>query len=211
MHKSNKSYMKQLWDNIYNDLPIKIVFLFIGFLLAFLVFNSQPLLKLQLKPEVSVVEITNLVLTLCLAIFLPFYFSKKINNKRIEKDLLIVECDKLINELYSLRVLIEDLMVRSVSIRNKKEIAETLILRNRNISNLLNTLNENTKSYQKNNDIAALSTSLIANQLKYGNDLTLNLRDNPPKITPETYVLTENNMNDYARNINKLKLYINMA
>lgn len=196
--KINKNYI------IYIAAPIAIFLLGIAF---GVLIRDWP--YLTFKKEISIAEITNLVLTLFVATYVPIFLSRKISNKRVEKDILIQSCNKLDSELLKLKDLVESAYVKRKTI--KREIADTIILRVRTISNMLIALDDNLLEYKSITEVKNVINKLKNNQITFGNDLTLNLRDKKPKVTEDKYLLTETNLNEYSVNISKLIMYLNSA
>lgn len=164
---------------------------------------------LTFKRELSLGEIANFTLTLFIAIYIPFFLNKKINNKRIEKDILIQACDKINNELSELQKLIEPFYVSQKAIT--KDLSTIILLRTRRISNMLDRLINNTTQYKNNKAVKDITDTLVKNQTSYWSDLTLNVKDRRSKITQEVYLRTENNFKEYEGNISKLIMHINGA
>ena len=162
------------------------------------------------KTEVSLGEITNLITVLFIGIYVPFFLSRQISDKRIEKDILIGSCDILCSELYKLRALIEAAHVKKSIL--KQDLADTIVLRLRNIGCMLDLLKSDCKAaYKEDEKIDQLIATLISNNNDYWSDISLNLRDSSPSITVDAYIRAEKQLNRYLGNISKLKMLINGA
>ncbi len=164
--------------------------------------------NITFKKEMSLGETANFILAVFIAIYIPFFLDKKINNKRIEKDIIIQASGNLNGELYDLKKTIIDPLHVSQRIVKQSEV-KTILIRTRSISNMLGLLIKNVKPYVSDKDIKKITEELENNQLTFWTDLTFNLKDKNPKITQEVYLRTEKNINTYSGNISALIMRIN--
>ncbi len=167
--------------------------------------NDFPYLSLDTK--VSIVDLTNFLLTLFVAVYIPFFLNKSINNKRAEKDLLLKVCDQLEEEMKLLKEFVDNEYVTKKSIRSDK--ADLIILKSKSIKNKTAQLIKNIKTYQKKAETKKVCEELRKNQVNYWEKLTANLKDRRKKITPETYLAVEKLYNACLNNLLKLRLQMN--
>lgn len=186
-------------DKNKSDILVFFVVLVIGIVFGLLM---KDLPYFSFKKELSLGEITNFIFVL----FVTIYLNAKISNKRIEKDILIEDCDKLDINLCELRQLIESVFIKHKATEME---AKKIILSTRNISNKLYLLIENASPYKNKAEIKKITTDLTTNQRLFWEDITLNLKDKKPVITNDTYIRNEKNLNEYSRNISKLRININ--
>lgn len=186
-------------DKNKSDILVFLVVLVFGIVFGLLI---EDLPYFSFKKELSLGEITNFIFVL----FVTIYLNAKISNKRIEKDILIEDCNKLDIDLCELRQLIESVFIKQ---KATKMEANKIILSTRNISNKLYLLIENASPYKNEAEIKKITTDLTINQRLFWEDITLNLKDKKPVITNDTYIRNEKNLNEYSRNISKLRININ--
>jgi hypothetical protein len=186
------------------DLIIPIIFLIIGIVFGVII-RDFPYLTFDTKLTIG--DLSSFVLTCFVAIYLPFYLNKRINNRRVEKDLLIAECNKLESDLYEIQNFIKDIFIAQKSI--KKIVQDKIIVNIRSIGNKLVLLEQDLSSYNSDRRIKTILSVLKNNQIKLHQDLTINFRSRYVRISPETYKDTESNFINYCKNITKLKLNIN--
>lgn len=167
--------------------------------------NDFPYLSFDSK--VSIVDLTNFLLTLFVAVYIPFFLNKSINNKRAEKDLLLKVCDQLEEEMKLLKEFVDSEYVTKKSIRSDK--ADLIILRLKSIKNKTAQLIKNIKSYRKKNPTNKVCEELRKNVVNYWGKLTANLKDRRRKITPETYLSVEKLHNACVNNLLELRLQLN--
>ena len=164
---------------------------------------------LSFKSELSLGEVANFILGVTVAIYIPFYLAKRIDNKRVEKNLLIEECETIVIVLHALQDYIEKPYL-SQKVLAKSDSTQ-LLLKVRSISNRLDLLTKSISPYLEEEIVTQITKLLISNQTIFYNDLTINLRDKNPRITSDIYLKTEQNINQYLRNLSKLKILINNA
>lgn len=186
-------------DKNKSDILVFLVVLVFGIVFGLLI---KDLPYFSFKKELSLGEITNFIFVL----FVTIYLNAKISNKRIEKDILIEDCNKLDIDLCELRQLIESVFIKHKATEME---ANKIILSTRNISNKLYLLIENVSPYKNKTEIKKITTDLTTNQRLFWEDITLNLKDKKPIITNDTYIRNEKNLNEYSRNISKLRININ--
>lgn len=177
----------------------------IGFVLGVL-YNDIP--NMVLKKEFSLGEIANLILASFIAVYIPFFLDKKINNRRIEKDILIQSCNNIYNEIYDLKkTMIDPIYIDEAII--KKSQSKAIVIKVQLIGNMLKLAIKNSLLYINNKEVKEITESLKNNQISFWTDLTANVYDKRPKISQETYRLTEININEYSNNISELIMRIN--
>ncbi|NMB81865.1 MAG: hypothetical protein GYA14_08605 [Ignavibacteria bacterium] len=202
--------MKQTWSKIASD-EISFVQAFVilvsGILIG-LLFNDLPYISLEKK--VNLGEIANFMLAIVIALYVPFYLNRKINIKRVDKDLAIEGCNSLYRELHRLYSLIETLMSEKKGKLSNAQ-AVKMLLRIRYISNMLTSLTDNYSSFTINGYINEVIEELKKIHIVFRDDVTFHLKDKNPKISDERYLNIEKTIFDYFRNIDKLKVYINQS
>lgn len=174
------------------------------FLLGVLV-NDVP--RITFKSELSLGDISNIILALFIAYYIQHYLGRKTNNKRVEKDILIQKCNRLNDELDELTKTIGNLYTKHQII--KKDLKTEIKINVRKISNRLNSLSKNMSSYKNKNEINNIIKDLISNQFKLWANLTDNIMDKKAKISHNIYSRYESNVHEYSDNIFKLIMYIN--
>jgi hypothetical protein len=160
------------------------------------------------KREISLGEISNLIIASFVGIYIPFFLEKKINNRRAEKDILIQLYSRVDTELRDLmRTMVDPIHISGRVI--KRADSSTILVRSRAISNLLNLAVKNVIVYSKNKEIKNLTDELIRNQVSFKDNLTFNIKDRNPRIGPEIYMRLENDINEYTTNISAIIMRIN--
>lgn len=161
---------------------------------------------ISLKGEVSVGEISNFAISAIIALLIPFYLNKEINNKITEKSIINDGFDRLMKEIEELKKIIDE------EYNNQKIIEQnraTLILTKVTvISNMLKIAIEEVGEYSKIEEIAKVIKRMEREQIIFWRELTLSLRDKDNKITPNIHKKTEKNFLSYISNISKLKKMI---
>ena len=161
---------------------------------------------LTFNTELSIGNISQALLTLFVATYIPFFLSKQINDKRAEKDMVMSDCVTQDNEIQQLRELIEQAYSsRSIS----KDLANRLISKTRHISKKLHLLEQTISTYFSNKDINKTVKLLNQNQISCWEDLTIHLRDKKPKIESDTYMKVTDTIYTYSGNLTNLKICVN--
>ncbi len=182
-----------------------IVAFFSGGIVIGVIINDLP--RITFGEEISLIDVTNFILTLFLATYIPFFHNKTINNKRSEKDLLLKVCDKLEDEMKELKDMVDNEYVSGKNIRHDK--ANLILIKNKSIKKKTVQLVNNIKKYQKNAKTKNICLELKRNQVKYWEKLTPNIRSKKNKITTETYYEIESQYNAFINNLLQLKLQLN--
>ncbi len=159
------------------------------------------------KSEVSIGDISSLALTLFLALFIPFYLDRKLNNRRVEKDLVIAFLDNLIQEVKLQISYIEDLHISNEVLDEKQKKKVNLNLKK--LSNYLDTLIDSCENYKKDKEISQLIEQLKNLNYTFWRDLTFNIGNTDYKIDTELFQKIEPTVNSFELKLNKLKLTIN--
>ncbi len=186
------------------EVLITLLFLLIGIALG-VVIRDFPYLTFDTKLAVG--DIASFLLTFFIAIYIPFYLDKKINNKRMEKDILIADCVKFESDLSELHRGVEEVFLKDKILT--KLVANKIILKLRAQSNLLSILKDKISEYSRNRKFHEIIDILVKKQYSYNDDLTLNFRNRNAKISSDTFRVTELNYFSYCRNITKLKMLVN--
>jgi hypothetical protein len=115
---------------------VGILMLILGLIIGF-AYEDFPLIAFDNK--VRIFEVLNLLLTLCIAISIPFIVKKTIDDKRAVKAFLTEEVKETLSALCKIRDVIKDAYIQGTISRDQKDI----LLRDFNSLELkLNSLNE---------------------------------------------------------------------
>ncbi len=188
-----------------NILLIFILALIIGLLFGTLI-NDIP--YFTLRRDISPMEIFNLIAALTIATYIRFFLDRRINNNRIEKDILIQSCNKLKDEIYDLKKTIIDPTHVSQEIL-KPIVSRTIIIRITSIGYMLFLLLKNINKYAEEKEIKSLIMRLKDDQDAFWTDLTSDITGKRKRITQEIYVKTEKNINSYSGDLSELIMRIN--
>ena len=177
-----------------------IVGLAIGLLL-----NDVPYLTFD--KTVSLGEISNIIIALIVAIYIPFFLDKTIKGKRLEKEMILEKFDSLESQLDFQMEAVMKLHLKEDKVT--KEEANELVLRVRALSNALVRLGNSCKTLLENQEINTQIEKLKDIQNKYWYDLTVNLKDKNPQISSDAYIRTSENVSGYLENISVVKSMVN--
>ncbi len=191
-------------ENNISTYIICLILLLIGFGLGIAVISYD---KLNFNTELSLGDISDIILTLFVTLYIPFFLNRKINNKRTEKDMVIQSCTNFELELSGLRSKLEDAYLTPNKIDKTK--ADRLILNIRHLSKMLSLLEKSVETYKKDATINKILKDLSDNQSSCWENITINLRDRIRKITPDRYLESVNQLYEYSGNISQLKMQIN--
>lgn len=185
------------------QLSTAVIALFAGLSIG-LIFYSRT--NTVLDSTISIGEIANLFFVIVVAIFVAL-LNKQINSKRMEKDIYIDQCSELVQELYHMRELVEEAHLKED--RLNKSFANKIVLRIRTVSNRLANLESGIKDVYKHESISKLLVQLTHTQRQFWSDLTVNLKDERPQISSETYIRSERQLFKYLADLSKLIAQIN--
>jgi hypothetical protein len=181
-----------------------IVIFFVGITIGIIIRDFP---YLTLKKEISLGEVSSFILALFVAIYVPFILDKKINGKRIEKEILLNECKDLSKEIHELRLLVESSHLKFKNI--PKFNAEQIISRVRNIGNMLKLLIDDFFPYKEDKEIISILNTLKSNQYLYWENLTDHLRDRRRYISIDVFNKAQIDIYEYLGNISKLRMHLN--
>ena len=160
---------------------------------------------LTLKKDLSIPDITNFFIYILGII----YIDKKINNNRVEKDLLIGICDKLGNEVTESKKMIDEVTV-SKPAQIKSRLGPLVISKIADVRNAICSLETSCNESKKTNEkISTLISNLKDVQHNYYISSTENLVSKKPGITPENYHKVGELVSEFSAKIIHLKLLIN--
>lgn len=175
-----------------------VIFFFIGTLV-----DNIPYLKL--KDEVDVISIINLIISFSLALGIPIYVNRTLENRRYEKNMIMSDCDKLIEILNAQYGTYTNLFNQSVIF--KKDDIENVLSMVKKVSNQINNIEKVTTN-------EATEVKAYVKELK---DLNLDIWENfTPNIPKENFIIDASHYNMISTFINKaedkardIKYYVN--
>jgi hypothetical protein len=191
---------------------VKPIFLGLGTLIGFIIFVLGFLIDsicrnvpyIIFDNSLGLGEILNLISIVFMTFYIPFLLNRKIDNKRVEKNLLINECCELITEL---RVQKKFFDSKIGNVFNKQS-SQKLILGVRNIGNMTYRLIERVSKYEIK-EIGNVAKSLKMINHDYWIALTNNLGTASPLGINQTYINIEKEYFLYMEKVHILKFYIN--
>jgi hypothetical protein len=115
---------------------ISIAFLVVGIILGLVI---PEIIKINFSKGISPGELIDIFLTLFVAIIIPIYIKSNLQNRRIEKDILIEQAKEVRNYLDQIREIVTDCYHgNSIQLENQKSINKLI----RKLSNSINSLND---------------------------------------------------------------------
>lgn len=176
----------------------------ISFLLGLLV-NDIPFFTLD--RSLSLGDVSGFFLTIIIALFVPFYLNKSIDVKRAAKNIVIQSCGQLEDSITSLLEMLVDLHANSELM--SKEDANLIILKVRSISNMAERLKTQCIKLDHSRKTYESTSAIESIQISFWQNVTINLRDDEPKLTVESFMRTEEEITKYLEKLSELKMHIN--
>ena len=196
--------MKLMRRILQSEFLFPIVTFIVGLAIGLLL-NDVPYLTFD--KTVSLGEISNIIIALNVAIYIPFFLDKTIKGKRLEKEMILEKFDSLESQLDFQMEAVMKLHLKEDKVT--KEEANELVLRVRALSNALVRLGNSCKTLLENQEINTQIEKLKDIQNKYWYDLTVNLKDKNPQISSDAYIRTSENVSGYLENISVVKSMVN--
>ena len=159
------------------------------------------------KTEVSVAEVSNLLLTFFIAILVPFYLERNLNSKRIEKDLIIQFAEDTCEEIRSIHLLISEFYTtqKKLNSTEKRKVHSSCKKLSNSIFAIINPCKDYENSDEIKNQIERLKTS---NQ-KYRFNITKEIHLTNFKKSTDLYRKLDETLITLKNDLNKIKLCIN--
>src|SRR3989338_741803 len=147
------------------NVPQPLITLIVGLIIG-LIINDLPFIVLN--KDITIGEISNLILTIVIALYIPFFLDKYINGKRVEKEILMEGFTKIEVDL---QIQMKTVQAMHILESVKKKDANSLILDVRSISKNLIRMEKSCTNFLNNPEVNLVVQRLKDNQVKYWEDL----------------------------------------
>lgn len=152
-------------------------------------------------------DIANFIMSLIIAFLIPVYLNIKVNNSRIAKDLIMVQCSKLEEFAYKQ---VDELQKLSMKPHLEPHEPNYILSITETLSNRLENLKKLIlQQFPKNTDLGNLITQLESHNIQYWKKLTENIKDTIPVISRTNMLLAEKEIHKFTQSLAMISLTIN--